>query len=91
MKRYMITFEDFGQDMTHLSVEVKNTLGIIKSVSAFCSPLVVQFFINSGVDMSRLEVGGKFEMSSPYNDSKVFTTRWIIKSIEEVAEKGGEA
>lgn len=93
---YMITFIDWGQDLTHLYVHFGDDdehMGIITAVSGFCSSVVVGIYKDKGVNKFSLSVGNNFEYYDT-NESGlpcIRVTKWIIESIEEVAEKGGEA
>lgn len=87
-KKIRVHFEDKGQDLIHLDIEVFNggKQGIISDICSLAPPPYRTKLLHKGVLMVDIEAGKVFQYADPLQQFKVFYAGVTIKEISEITE-----
>ena len=85
-KTIRVYFEDKGQDLIHLDVEVFKCgdMGIIKNICASVNSVESSILQNKAILMEDMQIGKVFKYADPSKGFMVFSAGVTIKEVEVI-------
>jgi hypothetical protein len=87
-----IHFIDERQDLLCLDVEVDDGgIGSVVGVAGSCGRTLRAVYVGHAVDLSDCHPGYPLPLADPYDDFRVWNTRYVVDRVEELAEEHSPA